>query len=379
MSDQALVIRELERAVEREESVVLASIVRTAGSAYLGVGTRMVVRADGSTAGLVSGGCLEADLVARAESVRQTECADLVTYDSHSEDDLVWGLGLGCDGMVQVLLEPLSCDGASQLAGVLRAAGECASVSVLATGISGDSAIGQRLLMYEAGTEIARIGEWSSEDQIKALLVAAPVAIGAGRRGATCEVVGAEFALEVIAPPLRLVICGSGPDVVPLAQLASMQGWNVVVIDHRPTAHAHAERFPSAVIATCLQPDLLRNDVRLDDRTAIVVMSHNYPRDLEYVNTALGSEASYVGVLGPQRRTERMLSELSARGEHIDDDTLERLHAPIGLDIGGDGPDAIALSIVAEVSAIANHRNGGLLRERRAPIHDAAEIQVRTA
>lgn len=373
MSDQALVVRELERAVERDENVVLASIVRTAGSAYRGVGTRMIVRADGSAAGLVSGGCLEADLVARAQKVRECGVADLVTYDSRSDDDLVWGLGLGCDGMVQVLLEPLAGDRASQLVSILRTASERSTSTVLATAIGGGAVTGDRLLIDDAGIEIARMGQWTNVDHARTVRAAADGAIAAGRRGTTCEAGDAEFALEVIAPPVRLVICGSGPDAVPLARLASTQGWNVVIVDHRPFAHAHPERFPSAIVVECASPDQLESAATIDDRTSIVVMSHSYPRDLEYVSAALRSQALYVGVLGPRRRTERMLADLSAGGDCPDTDALERLHAPIGLDIGGDGPEAIALSIVAEVSAVTSGRNGGLLRDRRAPIHDAAQ------
>ncbi len=376
MSNQSLVIRELERAVERGETAVLASIVRTAGSAYLGVGTRMIVRTDGSATGLVSGGCLEADLVARAQKIRDSGVAELATYDSRSDDDLVWGLGLGCDGMVQVLLEPLAGDRADQLAKMLRIASERGTPSVLATAIGGNVAIGDRLLMDDTGGVIARLGETASVDQTSAIVDATDEALAAGRRGAMCESGDGDFTLEVISPPLKLVVCGSGPDAAPLARLASMQGWNVVVVDHRPLAHAHPERFPDAIVAECGNPELLARDAKVDERTAIIVMSHNYPRDLEYVNAALRSPARYVGVLGPRRRTERMLAELSARGEYPDDEALERLHAPIGLDIGGDGPEAIALSIVAEVSAVASGRNGGLLRDRRAPIHDTASVPI---
>lgn len=374
MNHQGLIVRELVRAAVQNEIVVLASIVRTEGSAYRGVGTRMIIRADDSAAGLVSGGCLEADLVARASTVRNSGRAELVTYDSRSDDDLVWGLGLGCDGLVQVLLEPLAAAEAQQLAALLQTAHQRRSRTIIATSISQGThcptQLGARILMDERGNELARMGDWGDADRAAAVLASVAAALPTGRRGTVCDAEGIDVAMESIVPPLDFVICGSGPDVAPVAELGAAQGCNVTVVDHRPVEHAHAERFPSATVVECAAAETLEQSAALTDRTAVVVMSHNYQRDLEYMSAALRVRAPYVGVLGPKRRTERMLGELQARGEAIDDTMLEQLHAPIGLDIGGDGPEAIALSIVAEISAVTNGRNGGFLRDRSAPIHD---------
>lgn len=371
MSDSGLIIGELERAASRSEPVVLASIVRTEGSAYRGVGTRMVVRGDGSAAGLVSGGCLEADLVERARAVRTSRTPVLVTYDSRSDDDLVWGLGLGCDGLVQVLLEPLAARAARELAALLRTA-QAHDVAILVTDIGDGATLGARILFDTDGRELARTGTWDDDAAMLVHGAARSEGHAIGRRGLALEKNGVRIALELVRAPMELVICGGGPDVAPVASLAAAQGWNVTVVDHRAIEDVKPERFPTASVRTCASPESLGDATRIGDRTAVIVMSHNYPRDLEYVAAALRSHAAYVGALGPRRRTERMLAELAARGETFGEDVLARLHAPIGLDVGGDGPEAIALSIIAEVMAVSSGRAGGFLRERNAPIHDPA-------
>ena len=368
MRDESIIVHELRRASDRGEDATLASVVRIEGSAYRAVGTRMVVRADGSALGLVSGGCLEADLVARARELAAGG-AEIVRYDTRSDEDLVWGLGLGCDGMVEVLLERIGPPHASRIADFFAAAESVDGTAVIATLCGGDG-IGARILFDGAGVELARYGEWSA-----ALAGAAREtvqgALDSGRRGTAREVAGVEITFETVSPPIRLVICGSGPDVVPVAELAARQGWTVTVVDHRPVAHAHPERFPLATVVECASAEQLADSVSVDERTAAIVMSHNYPRDLEYVDVLLRSPARYVGVLGPRRRTERMLGELEQRGRRYDEAELGRMYGPIGLDVGGDGPEAIALSIVAEAAAVISGRNGGSLRDRRAPIHDA--------
>jgi xanthine/CO dehydrogenase XdhC/CoxF family maturation factor len=181
------------------------------------------------------------------------------------------------------------------------------------------------------------------------------------------EIGGASVAFEVVQPVVKLVVCGSGPDVVPLVRMSTALGWDVTVVDHRPAELARPDRFPGARVVQCADPAGLTSVVTVGPRTAAVVMSHHFARDAGYVQALLASPAGYVGVLGPRPRTERMLAELSARGTLTA--STDRLFGPVGLDLGGDGPDAIALAIVAEVSAVTNDRTGGHLRDRVAPLH----------
>jgi xanthine/CO dehydrogenase XdhC/CoxF family maturation factor len=179
---------------------------------------------------------------------------------------------------------------------------------------------------------------------------------------------GVEVAYEVVTPAVPLVICGSGPDVVPIARFASELGWNVTVVDHRPDSDSHAARYHGARVVECPEDAKLGEAVALTPRTAAVVMSHHLVRDTDYVQALLDAGVAYVGVLGPRARTDRMLSDLAARqGEPLKNG--ERLFAPVGIDIGGDGPDAIALAVIAEISAVINGRRGGHLRDKRGPLH----------
>ncbi len=177
-----------------------------------------------------------------------------------------------------------------------------------------------------------------------------------------------EVAFEVVMPAVHLVVCGSGPDVAPLVRLATQLGWEVTVADHRPVTDEHAARFPGARVVECAEALRLADVVTLTPRTAAVVMSHNFGRDLDYVAALLAGGAAYVGVLGPRARTERMLTDLSAR-DGASAQSTERLFAPVGIDLGGDGPEAIALAIIAEVAAVSNNRSAGHLRDRRGPLH----------
>ena len=173
---------------------------------------------------------------------------------------------------------------------------------------------------------------------------------------------------------VRLVVCGTGPDVLPVVRLAIPLGWDVTVIDHRPADQAHPERLPGARAVHCAEPSRLADLVPLGPRSAAVVMSHHFVRDTEYVGALLGSDAAYVGVLGPRTRTERMLAELTARGAAPA--ITDRLFNPIGLDVGGDGPEAIALAIVAEVAAVMHGRQGGHLRDRATAADRGAPARV---
>ena len=383
MSDQRTIVRELSEAAARGESVVLASVVRTEGSSYRGVGTRMLVRPDDSTVGLVSGGCLEADLVERARQVRSKGRPELVTFDSLAEDDLVWGFGLGCNGLVELLVEPLSPERAAPLAAMLGGALDGDAPVSVATVVhvrgAAGPAVGARALIALPEGGVERDGGWGDETLLARVVADAREIAGEARRGAMREYPlpeggEARVAFELVLPSVRLVLCGSGPDAVPVARLALSLGWQVTVVDHRPVALSRPERFAGARVVECADARDLANVVSLARHSAVVVMSHNYPRDVDYLDAVLASGAGYVGVLGPRSRSERMLAELAARGRSYEREELEaRLFGPVGLDIGAEGPDAIALAIVAEVAAVSGGRSGGHLRERRAPIHGGAE------
>jgi xanthine dehydrogenase accessory factor len=364
------------------DSVVLATVVRVTGSSYGGVGARMVIRSDSSTVGLVSGGCLESDLAEHARRVQASGLAELVTYDTRDDDDAPWGLGLGCNGLIEVLLEPLSPSGARDIAAIIDRALTADAPSVIATVIrapdsgSGLPAIGSHALLENGETR--SIGDWGTGSMLTDTAECVDEAIAAGRRGFVREFGAVEVAFEVVMPAVRLVVCGIGPDAAPVARFASQLGWDVTVVDHRPLTDAYSKRFPGARVVECAEAIRLAEVVQLTGRTAAVVMSHHFPRDRDYVKALLEANVAYVGVLGPRARTERVLAEL-ATSNTAPGAIGDRLFAPVGLDLGGEGPDAIALAIISQVSAVTSGRGGGHLRDRRAPMHAPPPLAATTA
>lgn len=374
MSTHREIIDSLVKSAEARESVVLATVVRITGSSYGGVGSRMLVRVDGSTVGLVSGGCLESDIAEHARRVNSTSNAEVVRYDTLEDDDAPWGLGLGCNGLIDILLEPLNPERASAVADMLQRALDEDAASAIATVInvvdpdSNSPAIGAHALLME--NCIMTSGDWGTGFVLADAADGITDAIQAGRSGLVRDYDGVEIAFEVVNPSIHLVVCGSGPDAGPIAHLGARLGWEVSVVDHHPESSARASRFPGARVVECIDALTLRDCVYLNPRCAAVVVSHHFERDLNYLHCLLKSDCAYIGMLGPRARTERMFSELGAEPVPVRPDN--RVFSPVGLDIGGDGPDAIALAVIAEVAAIMNARTAGHLRDRRGPMHVSA-------
>ena len=374
MSSLIAIAESLRRTAAAGEAVVLATVVRVIGSSYGGLGARMLIRVDGTTVGLVSGGCLESDLCAHAVEVHSTGVARVVSYDTRADDDAVWGLGLGCNGLIDVLLQPLSPKQATSVAELLSTALAADRPAVLATvSHSSDSrnapAVGAQALFTD--DQKLSVGDWADGQALKSAAACVNEARLAGRRGLVHEAGAVQIAFEVVSPVIRLVVCGSGPDAAPVCRLAENLGWSVTLVDHRPVTEAHAARFPGTRVVECAEPATLAQAVPLTERTAAVVMSHHFARDAEYVKALIAAGVGYVGVLGPRPRTERMLAELAARGERIPSGA-NALYGPVGLVIGGDGPEAIALAIVSEISTVLHDRAAGHLRDAHTALHEPA-------
>jgi len=327
---------------------VLATLMQVDGSAYRGPGARMVVRPDGSSVGAISGGCLEKDILAHADAVRTSLAATLVHFDLTRDDNAPWGLNMGCEAKLDVLLEP--CSGVPDHLAAAVDAERRRDGAVIATCFgapAGGPAIGARLVLLDevqSATGPLAEGAFGGTVRTDAHRVMREERSDVVAYGSGADRVGVFF--EYIARPVALVVCGEGADTAPLAALGESLGWQV-----RRVA----------------KDDALG---RLDDRTAVVVMTHNYPRDVALLGPLLASRTRYVGVLGPRRRTERLLADLRAAGQEVAPGTLRRLHAPVGLDLGAETPAEVALSIAAEVRAVFSSRAGGALRERQGPIHD---------
>lgn len=373
MSTHREIIDALFHAADAGESVVLATVVRITGSSYGGVGSRMLIRVDGTTVGLVSGGCLESDIAEHARRVNSTGGAEVVRYDTLDDDDAPWGLGLGCNGLIDILLEPLNAARARSVADLLQRALEGGGPSAIATVIhviesdANSPAIGAHALAMDSS--MLTSGDWGSGFILADASEGIADAIKAGRRGLVRDYDGVEIAFEVVNPSVHLLVCGSGPDAGPIARFGVELGWEVTVVDHRAGATERAPRFPGARVVECIDALSLADSVELTSRTAAVVVSHHFERDRNYLNSLLRSDALYIGMLGPRARTERMFADLEAEPVPLQPDA--RVYSPVGMDIGGDGPDAIALAIIAEISAVTNHRSAGHLRDKRGLLHAA--------
>lgn len=364
MKEVREIVAGFERMLDAGESGVLASVVRVSGSTYRRVGARLLILPDDSMIGLISGGCLEGDLLEHARGVLGDGRAKLVQYDAGDEDDLVWGLGLGCAGRVEVLLERVGPEAPGPLP-ELRRRLESHTRGALATRLSGP-APGARAALDEADAE-PRGAE------------AGPLVASALRdtlqdgRVRYVHDAGEAWLVEQIPAPLHLMLFGAGADAVPLAQLADALGWRVAVHDDRP-AFADKRRFPRAEVHCCPADEAVAR-LQPGPESHCVLMTHRYLQDLALLQGLLKSPAPYLALLGPKQRSRMLLAELARRGVATEDDAVRaRLFAPAGLDIGADAPEQIALAIAAEIQAFHAGRSGGRLRERKGPIHDPPAV-----
>lgn len=347
----------------------LATVVEVIGSAYRRPGARMLVTEDGELTGAISGGCLEGDARQRARRAIFRGEPALVTYDTRDEDDPRHGLGPGCQGVVRILLEPLDFANPDNPLELLRGFAQHPAPAVLATVFETDAsglkaAVGQRVLLSETG--LVR-----GTPLLAAPLAEAARATLAQRRPQTLTIETdagpVRASLEMLLPPLRLVIYGAGNDAQPLVHLAGSLGWHITVIDGRPNL-ATAARFPEAAVVYIVPVAEL--ETALPDPLAYhVLLSHNYAYDLAALQTLLASPAPYIGLLGPRLKAQRLLAELDTAPVALVEQLRTRLHSPIGLDLGSETPEEIALAIVAEIQAQHSGRQGRPLRERAGTVH----------
>jgi xanthine/CO dehydrogenase XdhC/CoxF family maturation factor len=353
------------------EPAVLATLVRVKGSSYRAPGARMLLGAQGRNLGAVSGGCLETDLAERAKGVLASDKPSLVKYDLGSELDLVWGTGMGCEGVAEVLLEPLKpgrlhpwVPFAQQLLSKRRG-------GVLATVFSVEGQapceVGEHFVMDENLNGILP----TDQELAKALDLKAKDVLGQQRsQWVLLELSKGrlEMSLERLVPPFALWIYNAGETARPLVELAARVGWIVGVLDHRPIL-ARPERFPEASCVRWGSPSEMIPSLDLDNRSAAVVMSHIYERDKEAMKLFLESGAAFVGLQGNRKRSEKLLRELEADGFALNAERRGKLHWPVGLDIGAESPEAIALSILAEAHAVLTGKHGGHLKDGQGSIH----------
>lgn len=321
----------------RGESLSLATVVAVEGSAYRHPGARLLLGPEGPRCGSVSGGCLEAELQARAAELSPGGRI-LLRFDLRGDLDLIWGSGSGCEGVAEILLERLPEGQTPDWVHEMERARKERRTLRMATALeaSGEKGIHLGDRWYLAGKD--RPPE------------------------------GIRVLVEEIHPPIALWCLGLGEDARPLAEGAVAQGWTLGMADHRP-GFARPERFPQAQAVLCGRPEETIPRMGLDSRSACVLLSHHWDRDREALRMLLPSPVAYVGLLGHRRRSQRLLATLTEEGFCPTGAQLAKLHAPVGLDLGGDGASGLALAVLAEVQAVMAGRHGGHLRDRQGPIH----------
>jgi len=330
--------RFFEERVATGRPMVLATVFETAGSTYSKAGDRMIIDGEGNFCGMLSGGCLEGDLVERARAVISTGQAQTATYDLGADDEL-WGLGVGCDGTMRVLLQALMPEQDYQpfsaIAQILNGGHRAIAVTVIA---ADTLAMGSLVLIRDGNVE----GFGVDEQTAASFATDSDAAVGirqADTPHGTCQVL-----FSSIAPAPALLVLGAGLDSEPVVRFADELGWRTTATDHRP-GYIEGRHYPDSTIALCCEAATVDASVDLSDFDMAIVMSHHLVSDRTYLEQLARSNIGYIGLLGPAARRDRLLGELGALADSLRD----RLHGPAGMMLGGRGPASIALEIVAEM------------------------------
>jgi xanthine dehydrogenase accessory factor len=369
MKELEQILRLWKEAEQSGASAVLATVVKTHGSSYRLPGARLLLAPNGQRAGSVSGGCLEDDLIKKAYWLTERGPA-IRRYDTTPDGEIGSGFGLGCSGVIHVLLERLTPGGPTIL-DIIRDARAERRPAVVAHLIHPAAFAGRRLVLDTLGTVSHNIGDAGLASSVER---ESKIALSECASRTVWVNNEAEVFIEIMTPGVRLLVFGAGDDAVPVTELAKYLGWQVLVFDGR-AHYARREKFPHAdAVVVCTggktaavpETDAI---AQIDKWTAAVLMSHSYAQDLETLGELADTNLSYLGVLGPRKRTAQLLSDAGLDASLLG----PTLHSPMGLDIGADGPEQVALAVIAEIQAALNGRAGGLLRERIGSIHSTGD------
>ncbi len=373
------IIKAYQQAVGAGKKTALATVVHVEGSSYRRPGARMLISEDAEITGSISGGCLEGDAFRKALHVILSDKAMLVTYDTADEDDAKFGMGLGCQGVIQVLIEPLQGERGAAIIELLQKATASRQYASLVTFFSMSDKkapqYGSVYLCSEKGESFGAL-PLLSKDTIDA---EARLVIEQRRSSFKKYLIDQQEIIvftELIQPPVSLVVVGAGNDVIPVVKMAEMLGWQSTVLDGRPM-YASRERFP---MPTCQvfhsKAEQILDRVQIDHRTVFVLMSHNYNYDLAVLKVLLQHPLTYIGVLGPHKKMKMMMDDLVANGIHLTDAQKETIHGPVGLHIGAETAEEIAVSIIAEIQAKLTATDTRPLKEKQDSIHCRADLII---
>lgn len=360
------IISAFDKANAARRQTALATVVLVEGSSYRRAGARMLVTEDGQLTGAISGGCLEGDALRKARLAMAQSKPMLVTYDTTDDDDAKFGVGLGCNGIIHILIEPLFAGKENSPIALFKQFLSKREPVVLITmfSLADRQALqpGTCLLMNADETTQGTI----VDDEIKdAVLEDAVDVLKNGNSVTKTYVYGNGYTcfIELLQPAVSLIIFGAGNDAIPIVQFASILGWRITLVDGRAN-YAVPERFPQVKNIVIAKPDKALANIVLDERTVMVLMTHNYNYDMAMLRQLLPLKLPYVASLGPKKRLQRMLDELQQEGMVITGEQLQSIFGPAGIDIGSENSDEIALSIIAEIQAVLNKRAVNSLRDK---------------
>jgi xanthine dehydrogenase accessory factor len=345
----------------------LATVVHVEGSSYRRPGARMLITEDGLLTGAISGGCLEGDALRKALHVMNEQRSILVTYDTMDDDDATIGIGLGCNGIIQILIEPIITSDPANPIALLKMVNSQRQQSVLVTFFTlfdrKRQQPGTRLFFGENGAQhgsqpLPELAEKLVADARKVL--ESQAAIWPSYQTAAGELTAF---IEFIPPVVTLVLIGAGNDVMPMVEYADILGWEAKVVDGRAT-HARPERFAKACQVLVAKPEQVLAQIPLDDWTVFALMTHNYNYDKAMLLELCQKKARYIAMLGPKKKLQRMLDEFEEEGAGLTEESLATIHSPAGLDIGAQTPEEIALSIISEMKAVLCGRMGHSLNRK---------------
>ncbi len=370
------IIKSYKQALQKGRQVALATVVHVEGSSYRRPGARMLVTDEGQLTGAISGGCLEGDALRKALLAISQQQNKLVVYNTMDEDDQQLGIQLGCNGIVYILFEPIDNTKENHPVALLENVLKQSTDSVLVTLFDIEN-----ISVTQYGTCMLFTAD-KKYGSINAIAID-EIELDVETVFKTQSTIFTKYfyqknktisaMVELIKPPVQLVIAGAGNDVFPVMEMAGMLGWKVTIVDGRKT-HANSFRFPDAKKILIAKPPALLQSIIIDEQTVVVIMSHNYNYDLGMLQQLIKTNCKYIGVLGPRKKLEKMFQELEDEGMEITAPDKEKIYGPVGLDIGAETSEEIALAIIAEIKAVLSKKDAGLLKNKKGFIHDPVKI-----
>ncbi len=351
-----------DKAVSQNKQTALATVVQVEGSSYRRPGARMLITEAGEITGAISGGCLEGDALRKAQRSMQLGQNKLLIYDTIHEEDQSLGIQLGCNGIVYILIEPILQKDANNPIQLLKKVALDRKEAALVTVFNPDKNAAQTgtCLVVQEDESPMILDEYITKELAFVLQQKETITIPHPDRS---------ILYQFIPPSIHLVIVGAGNDAQPLMEMAFLLGWHITVVDGRP-AYATLQRFSKANQICLAKAANLWTSITIDSQTAVVLMTHNYNYDVAALEQLIGSACRYIGLLGPKKKQEKMLDELYAKGLNINASMRCKLYGPVGLDIGAETAEEIALAVMAEIKAVFSDRHGTPLKNRTVEIHE---------